>query len=398
MSYEISHFCIARLIKLDSQVIIKDMQRVINIETVKTVLEKKGWDQKRLSKEVGVSAQAITNWFKGIDFPRPDKLLKLSTILSLPFSSLVLTPELEQPVVAFRKRAGTKTTQVHLDRARLTGALLRPLVAYLPPLKSLRTLITSPTTQYTELQNAVTSVRHKLGVGMGSAIAYSHLIKEFADNDAVIVPVMWGKKTRHENALHILLKSEKVTFIFLNLDTHLEDFKFWMAHELAHVFTPDLAGTEEGEDFADAFAGALLFPRELAQQAYAQAASKTSASGKLKVLQQYADEHMISLNSVYLEVRNYAKALKLAELQVDVNSIHALRNLQRGELMSEALFKPLPPEPATYIAAASNTFQSSFFDALKKMVRDKGTGAGYVQQTLELTMMDASALHQELIR
>jgi hypothetical protein len=66
--------------------------------------------------------------------------------------------------------------------------------------------------------------------------------------------------------------------------------------------------------------------------------------------------------------------------------------------MSEALFKPLPPEPATYIAAASNTFQSSFFDALKKMVRNKGTGAGYVQQTLELTMMDASALHQELIR
>jgi transcriptional regulator with XRE-family HTH domain len=57
------------------------MQRVINIETVKTVLEKKGWDQKRLSKEVGVSAQAITNWFKGIDFPRPDKLLKLSTML-----------------------------------------------------------------------------------------------------------------------------------------------------------------------------------------------------------------------------------------------------------------------------------------------------------------------------
>jgi len=32
----------------------------------------------------------------------------------------------------------------------------------------------------------------------------------------------------------------------LNLDTHLEDFKFWMAHELAHVFTPALAGKDEG--------------------------------------------------------------------------------------------------------------------------------------------------------
>ena len=42
-----------------------------------------------------------------------------------------------------------------------------------------------------------------------------------------------------------------------------------MAHELAHVFTPRLAGHEEGEDFADAFAAALLFPKELACAAYA---------------------------------------------------------------------------------------------------------------------------------
>lgn len=37
-----------------------------------------------------------------------------------------------------------------------------------------------------------------------------------------------------------------------------------MTHELAHVYTPEIAGKDEGEDFADAFAGALLFPRELA--------------------------------------------------------------------------------------------------------------------------------------
>jgi Zn-dependent peptidase ImmA (M78 family) len=55
-----------------------------------------------------------------------------------------------------------------------------------------------------------------------------------------------GEKKRHENALHILLPAEKVTFIYLNLDTHLEDFKFWMAHELAHVYTPELAGKDEG--------------------------------------------------------------------------------------------------------------------------------------------------------
>ncbi|KZL36066.1 hypothetical protein VT47_24780 [Pseudomonas syringae pv. syringae] len=38
---------------------------------------------------MGVSAQSVTNWFKGKDFPRPDKLLKLATTLHLPFAQLV---------------------------------------------------------------------------------------------------------------------------------------------------------------------------------------------------------------------------------------------------------------------------------------------------------------------
>lgn len=374
------------------------MQKLINKDSIKTVLITKGWDQKRLAKELGVSAQAVTNWLKGVDFPRPDKLLKLSTLLTLSFSELVMTPSVELPIVAFRKRAGTKTTQEHLIQAQQTGALLRPLVPYLPAPKSLRTYLASPTLQYAQLQNAVASVRQKLGVGIRSIMKYGQLIKEFADNDAVIVPVMWGKKIRHENALHILLKSEKITFIFLNLDTYQEDFKFWMAHELAHVYTPDLAGTDEGENFADAFAGALLFPQELAQQTYAQAAVKTSPSGQIKVLQQFADEHAISLNSVFIEVSHYAKSVGLPLLGIESKHIHAVRSVNQGELVSEILFKPLQPEPAVYMAAANNTFQSAFFDALKKMVREKETGIGYIQQILAISFMDATALHKELMR
>lgn len=374
------------------------MQRVINAETVKSVLTSKGWDQKRLSKEIGVSAQAVTNWFKGVDFPRPDKLLGLSTVLSIPFSKLVLTPGVELPVIAFRKRAGTKTTAAHLERAQLIGTLLRPLSSYLPPLKSLRTVIPAPSMHYEDLQNAVSDVRHKLGIGMGSVISYSQLIKEFSNNDAVIIPVMWGTKSRHENALHILLKSEKVTFIFLNLDTYIEDFKFWMAHELAHVFTPELAGTNEGEDFADAFAGALLFPRELAQDAYSKASSKPNSTGKLKVLRDFASEHEISLHSVYLQVCNYAKSLRLPDLKISGESIHSVRSLSRGKLVSHILFEPMPPDPGTYISAVQNIFQSPFFDAMKRMISEKGTGHGYIQQILGSSIGDATALHNELTR
>lgn len=373
------------------------MKQTINTEKVKSVLASKGWDQKRLSKELGVSSQAITNWVKGVDFPRPDKLLKLSITLSLPFSDLVITPNVELPVVAFRKRAGTKTTQDHIERAQLTGALLRPLVPYLYPLKSLRTKITTPSPNYFDLQNTVASVREKLGIKDGSVVSYNQLIKEFSNNDAVLVPVMWGNKSKHENALHILLKSEKITFVFLNLDTYIEDFKFWMAHELAHVFTPELAGTNEGEDYADAFAGALLFPRALAEEAYLKAVTKPTSSAQIKVLQEYAHEHQISLHSIFLQVGSYAKALNLNPLMVDSKAIHATRCMSRGKSVSQILFKEMPPEPKIYMATAHKTFQSSFFDALKKMIIEKGTGSGYLQQILDISIGDANALHQELI-
>ncbi len=374
------------------------MQKVLHSESIRAALASKGWDQKKLAEAVGVSGQAVTNWMKGQDFPRPATLLKLATALSLSFDKLVLTDESNQPVIAFRKKGGAKTTEEHVLRARAMGTMLKPLVQYLPARQSLRTQISDTSLAYEHLQATVAAVRSKLGIGQGAVLSYLNLIKQFVENDAVIVPVMWGEKKRHENALHILLPAERVTFIYLNLDTHLEDFKFWMAHELAHVYTPDLAGKEEGEDFADAFAGALLFPQELAHQAYVSASSKRSASGVISALHAYAKEHGISLFSVFAEVGKYAMAKGLAPLKASDKDIHAVRSTVRGELVSGILFKPIPPDPKTYIAAADGIFQSLFFTALQAMLRDRSTGPGYVQQILSVGLPDAQAIFEELTR
>lgn len=374
------------------------MQRVLQPEPIRAALAAKGWDQKQLAQTIGVSAQAVTNWMKGDDFPRPATLLKLATALSLSFDKLVHLPQRDEPIIAFRKKAGTKTTDEHVLRAKAMGALLKPLVPFLPPRKALRTQIPSASTEYELLQNAAASVRAKLGIGAESVLTYERLIAEFDANDAVLIPVMWGKKDRHENALHILLPGDQVTFIYLNLDTHLEDFKFWMAHELAHVYTPDLAGKDAGEDFADAFAGSLLFPRELARHAYAEARRAPTAGAEMQVLQQFAHQHLISLFTVYTQVSRHATAAGLRPLRVADKSIHAVRNSGRGELVSQALFEPMPPDPSTYIAAAHNVFQSAFFPALRRMLHERGTGVGYVQQLLDASIADAQALHTELIR
>jgi len=374
------------------------MHKVIHSEKLKQALQARGWTQRNLATELDVTAQAVTNWMKGADFPRPDKLLKLATTLKLSFADLVLSPEENQPVIAFRKKGGAKTTDVHILKAIVMGSLLKPLVPYLPEMRSLRAQISSPSTQYDALQATAAEVRTRIGLGGQAVLSYEHLIDQFGSNGAVIAPVLWGEKQNHNNALHILLRQEQVTFIFLNLDTRLEDFKFWMAHELAHVYTPDLAGSEQGEDFADALAGALLFPKTLAEAAYAHAARQSTPAGEIRELQRYATAHSISLFSVFSEVNNYAKAQGLPSLRAKETGIHAVRNSQRGKLVSEILFEPTPPEPAAYMAAAANVFRSTFFTALQRMIKSKGTGVGYVQQIMDIPMQDAAALHGELSR
>jgi hypothetical protein len=110
-------------------------------------------------------------------------------------------------------------------------------------------------------------------------------------------------------------------------------------------------------------------------------------------LQEYANQHEISLHSVFLQVRSYTKSLGFTDLKVDEKSIHTIRSISRGQMVSSILFKPMPPGPATYIAAVNNTFQSP-----QKIIVEKKTGLGCIQQILDVSLGDARALHQELIR
>lgn len=373
------------------------MEKIIASDKVKQALQAKGWSQKVLASELGVTGQAVTNWLKGTDFPRPDKLLRLAMVLQLGFNDLVQITGNFQPVIAFRKKGSAKTTDAHIQKAKAMGELLKTLVPYLPDLPALRLQLPNPSTDYESLQTLVRQVRERLGLGTQAVLSYEHLLKEFESNGAVVIPTLWGEKLNHKNALHILLPHENVTFVYLNLDTRQEDFKFWMAHELAHVFTSELAGTEAGEDFADAFAGALLFPKAQAQLAYERLAALNKTQ-QLVQLKQLAEDTGISLFSVFSEINRYAEAQGLPLLKHDETEIHAVRNLKPGCLVSESLLKPMPPEPAAYVATAENVFRSPFFGTLKRYIAQHGSGAGYLQQIMDIPMQDAHALHAELSR
>jgi hypothetical protein len=128
-------------------------------------------------------------------------------------------------IATFRK-GSAKTTQTHVAKAEAIGMLLKPLIPYLSKIRAIRPLITSPSADYAKLQTVVSENREHIGLGVDAVLGYEQIIGEFGRAGAVLIPVLWGTKKHHENAMNIRLPEEDVTFIFVNLDTRLKDFKF----------------------------------------------------------------------------------------------------------------------------------------------------------------------------
>jgi Zn-dependent peptidase ImmA (M78 family) len=279
--------------------------------------------------------------------------------------------------------------------------LLKALVPFLPPMPALRLQLTAPSTDYEPLQAVVSQVRARLGLGEEAAVAYQDLIGEFGANGAVVAPVLWGQKQNHKNALHILLPQENVTFIFLNLDTHQEDFKFWMAHELGHVLTVDLlreGKDQEAEDFADAFAGALLFPAPLAEAALADYERAKTDQGRLKVLEKWAKEHTISPNSVYLEIEKRARETKGSFVTIESKTLFpAIAAFNKGyKTLSTELFDGTQPTADHFMRVAQESFGTEVYGVLGKYVREKEAGPGVIATILDVSPMDARAYLEAL--
>ena len=391
------------MIKLDLQTpsyIIKHMAadtRNLNSAAIRKALTAAGMTQKALATQLDVSGQAVTNWLKGKDFPRPATLLKLALLLNLPADQLIDTQQPDKPIVAFRKKGLSKTTKEHIKRAEHIGMLLRPMVPYFPNQSHIRPRFSADPGDLTAIMTAANQTRVNLGKSETAAIQYSDLIDEFKCCGAVVVPVLWGKQEKHKNALHIHLPAENFTFIFLNLDTRLEDFKFWMAHELAHVYSPDLAGSDAGEDFADSFAGSLLFSSTMEQLAYKKITASKAVKSQIFAVRDVADTCGISALTVYRNVARYAKAEGLAELMVCEQSIHQLRNSGKETLVSESFFGDNSPTASLFLQACTENFKTDFFSAFVKMSSERDVSAGYLQQVMSITAAEARELYQVLM-
>lgn len=379
------------------------MEKTLNIANLQKAAETLGMSQSAIAESLGVTRAAVSKWFKGKSFPRPAELLKLGRLMDLRPGDLVLrSAPREQPLVAFRKRGACKTTTAHLERAGNMGRFLRPLVEYLdvdefigpPSLKS-------PSCDYRYLQELAARIRRELDIPEKAPFEFTDLIGLFEDYQTIIVPTLWGPKSKHENALHIHLPESQTTWIYLNLDVEIHDFKFWMAHELGHVLTVDLlrdGRVEEAENFADAFAGALLFPEPLAKRALSDYEKAGDDAGRLEVLGDWAAKHTISPFSVYCEIQKFAENHGKDFLPLEGRVLHAdIAAFNRNfKTLSEALFDASTPSADHFMRIAQENFGTEIYSALGHYVKAHDPGPSVIATILGVSPMDAKAYLEAL--
>jgi transcriptional regulator with XRE-family HTH domain len=376
------------------------MIKGLNLNAIEEALPRAGLSQAKVAKELKVSRTAVSNWFKGSAIPTPDKLLRIGMLLGLPFDQMVQM-ELPSavPIVCYRKKAGRKTKDEHYEKARETGELLKRLVPLLPdpPLAS-ASVLSEPRMEYAYIQKASDEVRKEMGLLNKAVIKYQDLIEKFARLHAVIVPVMWGEKQNHGNALNIHLPDSNVTWVFLNLDSNIVDFKFWMAHELGHSLAPKLDG-DEGENFADAFAQALLFPQESVSELRPHLSKCRTVQDRITLVRHVSESRLISPLTIRKALEAFEEASDLASTDLgDENAFMAFKtNFSKNhKLVSEILFGKNTPEPKKYVSVCEEAFKTQIFAALKAYCRENDGAANYIHNVFGLALPDAKALAEEL--
>jgi len=320
--------------------------------------------------------------------------------LGLSYDRLVVEDEsLNAPVIAFRKKGNRITKPEHVKRAKDMGLLLEKLVPFIPCNKISKferpATLKRPVVNYNYMNELCAYIRHDMGVKDNDGIEFEQIINKINKLNAILIPVLWGEKKHHENALHIYLPESMTAWIYINLDTNLHDFKFWMAHELGHVYSPELR-EDEAEEFADLFAQVLLFPPRLAEEAYDEFKQIKSSSGRIEKAIHLAKKHIISPYTVVTATNAFARNKELLEIEFGANYYAAITRFNKQyKPVYVSLFKTSMPSAKDYLMMSEKIFKTPFFSALGEYIKINSSDA-FIQNILQMPIMDTKALIREL--
>jgi transcriptional regulator with XRE-family HTH domain len=374
------------------------MNKKLNSNIVREKLSEYGINQTELSSNLNVTKQSVSLWLNNETFPRPAELLKLGKLLKLKYSELVEESNQFEPQVAFRKVGSAKTKDIHLKKAKELGFALENLVEFLPDDMMIKSgELKEPKDEYKYLQSVSTLIRNKFGINK-LEVSFDEVINILNSFKAILIPVMLGDKKNHENAIHIFLPKSQTTWIYINLDTKIFDFKFWLAHELGHILSPSLK-EKESEDFADNFAGAFLFPAEAAQKEYYSLIKLNDATKIISSIIKTAEQLIISPITILTQVNQFAKRNNLEEIELGNSFYAANTNFNKNyELISDNLFQNKRPTVSEYIKICERTFETIFFKLLKDYNLKYKLNANYISSLINISYIDSVEIFNYIVK
>lgn len=378
------------------------MERKLNHDLVRATAEKAGFSFTKLAREVGVSTESVSKWLQGEASPRPGKAIKLGKTLSLTYEQMFgARDRTNEPQIAFRLVRNQEPSESHHERAREMGRMYEELAPHLPFSRfEAPPRLKAPSADYDYLEQMCSALRREMGLEASVPLSLPTLFKHLSDKlQAVVIPVFWGHRAgRAELAAHIYSPKTKTTWIPFNMDTKLWDARFWVAHELGHVYTFDVLSERDSETFSDAFAGTLVFPVALAKAAYEALAGVRLKSQKLKILMDYALHMHISPICVAKQVDRYAKARQQPSVNAEFEGLYPAVSgkVKKEKTVAEEFFDGEEPSVGQLIETTVDVLKSPFFDTLSKYLKATGGNPAFVQGLLDCSLSDAKALNKEL--
>lgn len=371
-------------------------KKQLNLANISNRIDELGLNQSRISESLNVSRESVSKWFKSENLPSAGKLLKLSKILNLSFEDILITELSSQPIFSFRKNASAKISKKDMEFAIDMGVSLEKLVPYFqfenmtkPP------VLANPQNNYEYINIIVDHLRNEMNY-QNDVLSIEELISIFSKYNSIIIPVLWKDNKRHANALRIYLPESLTNWIYLNLNTKLHDFKFWMTHELGHVIAPDLKD-QEAESFADNFAGALLFPKSHVEALYNELVNEKSERQQIDLIINKGKEFMISPLSVYKQLCFFTENYNIPKINLDslIYKFNSKFNTYFPTI-AEKYLKGEHPKAEDYISFTNRNFNSHFFNYLKEYIQKESPSPTFIQNLLDISFIDAKNIYHSL--
>ncbi|MFA7288561.1 MAG: helix-turn-helix domain-containing protein [Melioribacteraceae bacterium] len=373
----------------------------LNINNITTQQRELGYNQTSIADKLGVSRESVSQWFSGDNFPRARHLLKLGEILQLTYSDLVNeTSDGYEPIFAFS--AAHKYRHTEEDKQKVTdiGYALEKLIPYLigdMQNRSFKNTLLSPKNDIEYIEQIVIVLKKKYQIV--SHVAIKDIDKILRDYNAHLVPVLWGSEDNTSNGIHIKLPESGTDWIYINLDSFIYDFKFWILHELAHLLSPDFQPIEESEDFANNFAAEFLFSIKDAKIFYDEIVELNIDDVKIRLFDK-GMELLISPYTIYKQVNKYLELNKLQKYDIPevVNSFMNYLPGDHKKTVAEMFIQKVNSSAKEYLTLIETEFDDLFVNALMSYYRNEKFSIGFIRNIFHISLQDAQNIFDEIVK